>query len=205
METEFIYWSHRLPRNIEVAEIWGGEDKSAPLWKAMALQLLAEHSDDGWRVVGHFPGGAPFFEDENRRVSLTHSGGFMAVAWMPEADRPLGDAFDIASSLGIDAEKKDRRQVLKIRPRFLSEQELQLASEDDTEANILLWTIKEAVYKAALTPGLDFREQIRIEVRPGLQSKQRGKASAFIGGKWIPFVLFSWESEGFILTVATAE
>lgn len=203
METEFIYWSHKLPRDIEVAEIWGGEGKSQALWKAMALQLLAEHSDNGWRAVGHFPGGAPFFEDENRRVSITHSGNFMAIAWMPESDRVLKEEFDKSSSLGIDAEKKDRGQVLKIRPRFLSEQELQLAPEDDTEANILLWTIKEAVYKAALTPGLDFREQIRIEVLPGLKSKQRGKASAFIGGSWIPFVLFSWESEEYILTVAT--
>lgn len=205
METDFIYWDHKLPRDITVAEISGAEDKSPALWKAMALQLLAEHSEDGWRQIGHFASGAPFFEDERRRVSLTHTNHFMAIAWLPEVENIPSDNFVPTAALGIDAERKDRPQVLRIRPRFLSEEELLLAGEEDVEANILLWTVKEAAYKAALTPGLDFRKDIRIEKLPEIRSKGRGHASVFIMGRWYPLTLFSWESEGNILTVAVGD
>lgn len=203
METDFIYWSHKLPRGVEVAEICGGEDKSPALWRAMALQLLAEHSYDGSRTIGHYASGAPFFEGEERiRVSLTHTKHFMAVAWLPEAHEAITDSFDSRYALGIDAERADRGQVLKIRERFVAEAELSMVTADDVAGNVLLWTIKEALYKAALTPGLDFRVAIRVTLLPGLKSKAPGRAEVLTDGRWLSFSLYSWESEGHILTVA---
>jgi phosphopantetheinyl transferase (holo-ACP synthase) len=35
------------------------------------------------------------------------------------------------------------------------------------EGLLQAWTLKEALYKAALTPGLDFREQIALPLDPG--------------------------------------
>ncbi len=205
METEFIYWSHKLPHGIEVAEISGGEDKSAKLWKAMALQLYAEHSEDGWRTIGHYPSGAPFLEDEpQRRISVTHTGHLMAIASLPPAEAPLGDGFVSGQALGIDAEKRDREQVLRVRERFLNEAELSMIGKEDLASNILAWTIKEAVYKAMLTPGLDFRNDIHIISLPDSNSKKKGIAMANHGDMEISLTLCSWYSEDYLLTVAYA-
>lgn len=203
METEFLYWSHKLPHGIEVSEISGGEDKGKKLWKAMALQLFAEHSEDGWREIGHYESGAPFLEDEpERRISLTHTPHFMVIAMLPPADYPLPEAFVSGNALGIDAERYDRKQVLKIRERFLNQSELEMVEAEDVTANILAWTIKEAVYKAMLKPGLDFRRDIHIISLPDPKSKKKGIAMAACGDSEVSLNLCSWYSEGHILTVA---
>lgn len=201
--TDFVYWAHKLPHGIEVAEIFGGEDRSQALWKAMSLQLFAEHSDDGWRQIEHYDNGAPFLVDEeNRRVSLTHTGHFMAIAMLPPCDRSLGPEFVAGQALGIDAEKTDRAQVIKVRDRFLNESEKNMVAEDDLQANIMAWTIKEAVYKAMLTPGLDFRRDIHIISLPDPKSKVKGEAIALKGGAEVRLTLCSWLSEECLLTVA---
>ncbi len=201
--TDFVYWAHKLPHGIEVAEICGGEDRSHALWKAMALQLFAEHSDDGWRQIEHYGNGAPFLVDEeNRRVSITHTGRFMAIAMLPPCDKSLGPEFIPGQALGIDAEKTDRRQVLNVRDRFLNESEKNMVVEDDIEANVMAWTIKEAVYKAMLTPGLDFRKDIQIISFPDPKSKGKGEAIAIKEGHEVRLTLCSWISEGCLLTVA---
>ena len=203
METEFIYWHHKLPRGIEVIEVCGGEDRSGRLWRLMAEQLIAENSDDGERSISHYSSGAPFLEGENRRVSLTHTEHFLALAMRPATPDPIGESPVCGEMLGIDAERLDRQQVLRIRERFLSREELEMIPADDLGANILAWTIKEAVYKAMLTPGLDFRRDIAIIQLPDMKSHARGTARALPKeGPACRFDLFSWESEGHCLTVA---
>lgn len=203
--TELIYWSHKLPHRIEVVEISGGEGASATLWKALALQLIAEHSADGYRQIDHYRSGAPFFaEEEQIRISVTHTGNFMAVAMLPPAPEALPDSFVAGYALGIDAERKDREQVLRIRDRFLSDTEKEFIAADDVEANILAWTVKEAAYKAMLTPGLDFRRDIIIISLPETASRRKGEAICKLAETEVRLTLCSWESEGHILTIAYA-
>ena len=97
--------------------------------------------------------------------------------------------------MGIDAERTDRRQVLAIRERFLSDEELVMIPADDIAANVQAWTIKEAVYKAALGMGLSLRDNIRIRKMPipgppvpvfkpvdyGLKSSQKELPEDFFG------------------------
>lgn len=203
METEFIYWAHKLPAGIEVEEVCGGEDRNGPLWRALALQLIAEHSPDGMRSVGHYPSGAPFLEGENRRVSLTHTGHFLAMATRPESVEPVSEGFDARNALGIDAERWDREQVRRIRERFLGPEELESIAPDDLEGLIMAWTAKEAAYKAMLTPGLDFRKQIRIVSLPGIKDRRKGVAEVTMpdGHVW-RLNLCAWDSEGHCVTVA---
>lgn len=214
METEFIYWRHHTLPGIKVEEVCGGEDKPLPLWKEMACQVYCENGRDGYREIGHFRNGAPFLAGDNGRISITHTGRFLAVATLPptpEADLSL---FSERAALGIDAERADRQQVLKVREKFLSDAELDMIPADDVALNVLAWTVKEAVYKAALQTGLDFRSEIVIVSLPKLgpavpvYDKKEfdpvipGSAIVMIGGKEMAMTLYSYESEGNIVTLA---
>lgn len=199
MTSDLIYWQHKLPQGIEVIEICGGDSYSDKLWRALAMQLVSEHSDDGLRTVSHFPNGAPSLIGENRRVSLTHTGRFLALAIGPEVEGDeVGECFLPSCALGIDAERCDRQQVIRIRERFLSSEELEMIDAEDVEANVRAWTIKEAVYKAMLTPGVDFRKEIHIVEMPEIKSRKKGVATC----RGHRFTLCSWHSEEVCLTAA---
>ena len=54
---------------------------------------------------------------------------------------------------------------MRVAPRVLSESEMAVYG---VSSDLLLraWTMKEALYKAALTPGLDFRRDIMLPSHP---------------------------------------
>lgn len=165
---DLIYWRHPTVPGIKVEEISGGESLSSKLWLEMALQIYSENGRDSYREIGHFKNGAPFLYGETSRISVTHCKGLLAIATLPPTPESDLSQFSERAAMGIDAEPMDRSQVLKIRDRFLSDKELEIIPMDDLVLNIQAWTIKEAVYKAALTEGLDFRKQIVIERIPRL-------------------------------------
>lgn len=214
METEFIYWRHHTLPGIKVEEVCGGEDKALPLWKEMAYQVYSENGKEGYREIGHFRNGAPFMMGETSRISITHTGRFLAVATLPPTPEVDLSIFSERSAMGIDAEATDRTQVLRVRDRFLSEAELRMIPEDDALQNVMAWTAKEALYKAAMLPGLDFRNDITIlslpKIGPAVPVYDKkvfdpiiqGKATVKIGDTLYPFNLYSYESEGNIVTLA---
>lgn len=214
METEFIYWRHHTLPGIKVEEVCGGEDKPLPLWKDMAYQIYCENGKEGYREIGHFRNGAPFLAGETSRISISHTGRFLAVATLPPTPEVELASFSERAALGIDAEPADRIQTVKVRDKYLSEQEKEMISADDVLLHVLAWTAKEAAYKAAMTPGLDFRSDIRIVSLPKIgpavtvyDSKEfdpirTGEALVTAGDKEIPLVLYSYESEGNIVTLA---
>lgn len=166
METEFIYERVKTPVGVKVELVSGSEQRSGNVWRAMALQVYKENGRDGYRDVVHTADGAPLLYSEPERISVTHTDHLLAVATLPPTPEVDLERFSERAALGIDAERTDREQVLKVRPRFLTEQEQALIPAGSLEANILAWTAKEAVYKAALTPGLDFQSAIRITALP---------------------------------------
>lgn len=215
METEFIYWRHQSLPGIKIEEICGGEDKQGNLWKEMALQVYCENGKETYREIGHFRNGAPFLFGEESRISLSHADHFLVVATLPPTPEVDLSLYSRRASMGVDAERKDRVQVMKIRERFLSADELKIIPEDDLTANILAWTSKEALYKAMLEEGIDFREALKIEELPGLSPAvplydkrefpeiKYGKALCRrADGTEEPMMLYSYESEGHIVTLA---
>lgn len=166
MENDFIYWRHPTVPGIKVEEVTGGDRYSGELWRSMARQLYCENGKEAYRDLGHFPDGAPFLYGEPNRISITHCPGFYAVATLPPTPEVDLSLFSPRAAMGIDAEREDRSQVLRVRDRFLSADELAMIPADDVRLNVLAWTIKEAAYKAARVPGLDFREDIRIRRLP---------------------------------------
>lgn len=109
--------------------------------------------------LGHDPDGAPYLEPhlEGVWISISHS---PTTAWL---------AVSTAGPVGIDADLP-REQLTRVAPRFLAPQEADLSP--DAGMLLDLWTAKEAVYKAALIPGLDMR---RIVVDKDLATLPDGR------------------------------
>lgn len=214
METEFIYWRHHTLPGIKVEEVCGGEDRSLKLWIEMAYQVYSENGKEGYREIGHFRNGAPFLVGETGRISITHTGRFLAVATLPDTPEVDLSEFTERAALGIDAERADREQTLRVREKFLSDDELQMIDKEDVKMNVMAWTAKEALYKAAMQEGLDFRNNIRIlslpKIGPAVPVYDKnefdpirtGEAVVKIEDKEYPFVLYTYESEGNIVTLA---
>ena len=229
METEFIFWRHDTSAGIRVEEICGGEDKSAKLWKVMALQVFGENGGDRFREIAHTEAGAPLLEESGQRISVSHTQHFMVVAMLPRTPETDPEGFSLRTAMGIDCERMDRSQVLKVADRVMSPEELVLVGsyaagleagdahhkpipgeQAQVMANVLAWTVKEALYKAALTPGLDFRTNLLIESLPEIcgnplvRNPRYGKAVMRLGGELgdVEMDLFSYLSEEHIVTLA---
>lgn len=162
METDFIYWRHHTAPGIKVEEVSGGDGRSGEVWRTMATQIYCENGREGYREIGHLPCGAPFLFNDDSRISISHCKGLLVVASLPRTPEATLSEFSLRTAMGIDAERADRSQVLNVRERFLSGDELAMIPDSDLSALIVAWTAKEALYKAMLEPGLDFRDAIRI-------------------------------------------
>lgn len=214
METEMIYWRHHTLPGIKVEEVCGGDDKPLKLWLEMAYQIYSENGKDSYREIGHFQSGAPFLGGENCRISITHSGRFLAIATLPSTPEVDLADFSERAAMGIDAESMEREQVLKVRERFLSKEELNLIPADNLVANVQAWTCKEALLKAAMKASLDIRQEIGIISLPKIgpavpvydkaefDPVRTGEGYVVMNGEKIHFVLYSYESEGNIVTLA---
>lgn len=188
---------------IKVEEISGYEQKSGKVWCELAKQVYCENGKNGYRFLEHFPSGAPFLDGENSRISISHTNHLLVVASLPSTPEVDLSVFSPRTALGIDAEKADRTQVLKIREKFLSEEELRLIADSDIINNIVAWTAKEALYKAALISGIEFKSRIAITAMPDLKANGKGAAIVTDGnGSQIDFLLYSYESDGYIISIA---
>lgn len=106
--------------------------------------------------ISHRPSGAPFLIKETPsegnlpevsaeqlpEVSVSHCATMVAIALAPAG-----------WGIGIDCETSDRlEQLSRIVPRFLAPEQQDIWGE--APATLWAWTMKEAIYKAALQPGL---------------------------------------------------
>lgn len=90
-------------------------------------------------VIGHAPSGAPFIQGSPAHISISHCADCVVIA------------VDDCRVVGIDAEVW-RPQLLRVACKFLTPAE---AARTTSHLDLLCaWTIKEAVYKAAMIPGL---------------------------------------------------
>lgn len=95
--------------------------------------------------------GKPFFENDKKSVSISHSSTHAAVLISESAN------------CGVDVETIHPR-VNKIASRFLSEEERNLANGDiDTELFTLFWSAKETVFKWYAEGNLSFSQQILLQ------------------------------------------
>jgi 4'-phosphopantetheinyl transferase EntD len=140
----------------------GSENRFASEFPDMASELSARHPRTQLQryasrlllaeMLGTMPKvsknehGKPLLPDLPFDVSISHTEGYAAIL--------LGNG-----RLGVDVQHY-KPNVLKVRDRFLDENELQMAQ--DIETTTLFWAAKEAIYKYNALPALDFRDPITI-------------------------------------------
>ena len=103
--------------------------------------------------LAHAPSGRPLLENaDGLHISISHSADYVAVVFGP------------IEGIGIDVEQP-RAQLARVAPRVLSAAEMAVYGRSE---RLLLkaWTLKEALYKAALTEGVDFRCDITLPLSP---------------------------------------
>ena len=86
-------------------------------------------------VLCHDEQGAPSVKDETTNISITHTIHMVALA--------VNDS----QVIGIDAEQADRKQVVRVRDKFLNAGDQSFIAPDDLTAHVIAWTAKEAIIK----------------------------------------------------------
>lgn len=146
-----------------------------------AVEALLRHAFPEGAVLCHTPEGAPYLKDNPVHISISHSRSRAALAVCAEAP------------VGVDVETL-RDQLARVAPRVLSEAEL---ADYGTTAEGLLraWTLKEALYKAAGVPGVDFRTGINLPVAAAGHKKNEATV-ATPGGAAKRFAILAADAEG---------
>lgn len=94
--------------------------------------------------------GKPFLTDNSFKISVSHSGCWVAVIAHP------------TSEVGIDIEVPTEK-IKKIYPRFLNDEEQKyLAVGENLNLLMLAWSGKEALYKIIGKDAVDFAQQLHI-------------------------------------------
>lgn len=131
--------------------------------RAVMLAIKGEFGSEA--ILTHAPDGHPLLHVDGREmaVSVSHCEDEAVVAVAP-----------CGSAIGIDIETA-REQLRLVAPRFLTEMESEMFV---TLPRLLqAWTAKEAVYKAALTPGLALQEIDITRIDSGM-AMARGRSYA---------------------------
>ena len=129
-------------RRESVARFRHASDRSRSLWAELfARQCLAEAAGVSPLEVGiaHDGKGKPFWKGSSFFVSLSHSGGYIAVAVGQDA-------------VGVDVEKKRKAAPAVAKRWFRPEENALLETLSEPERTRLffrLWTMKEAALKYA--------------------------------------------------------
>ncbi|MDA8758143.1 4'-phosphopantetheinyl transferase superfamily protein [Flavobacteriaceae bacterium] len=148
------------------------------------LLLEAGVSPEG---LSHDPDGIPHLES-GQQLSISHTKNLAGIA--------LG-----SQPLGIDLEVY-RPKIERIAPRFLhAEENYALESPMKIEKLSLIWTAKEALYKALKQKGIVFSEQLLVA--PFQWGDPRGSAKVFISDKTLDFSLNFIVRKAYCGTLAT--
>lgn len=95
------------------------------------------------------PENCPVFVPESRFLTFSHSGNWASAAISE-------------NEIGIDIQKIDIK-ILKVKNRVFTEDDLSTIEDKNSEIELtVLWTIKEATYKAFRNKGIAFKNDISI-------------------------------------------
>lgn len=99
----------------------------------------------------HDAQGAPSVEGVDVNISISHTTVLVALAWNEQV------------VIGLDAERMDRQQVIRVRGKFLNAAEQQWINPDDQVAHVMAWTAKEAIIKVERNSAIDWTEGICLD------------------------------------------
>ncbi len=113
--------------------------------RLLLQQLLGEKAE-----IIYLESGRPQIKNSNQNISISHSANLVAI-------------FISDNLIGIDVETASRN-IDKVVKRFLHPRELEWIEKSEKQQflKVLFWCAKEAVYKCACQPGIQFDTQIFI-------------------------------------------
>lgn len=125
--------------------------------------------------------GKPLLPELDIELSISHTEGYAAIL--------LGKG-----NLGVDVQHY-KPNVMKVRDRFLDDNELQMAQ--DIETTTLFWAAKEAVYKYNAQPSLDFKKPITVhsiqpEILPSSFVYKEQETKLNLGWKKLDGAMLVW-------------
>jgi 4'-phosphopantetheinyl transferase EntD len=112
------------------------------------------------RILRHVFGEGVELDHEERGAPIVRADGFSGYVSITHCRSYAAVAVDSSAAVGLDIEEP-RKQLANVAPRVLSPSELAIYGARYSGL-LQAWTLKEALYKAALTPGLDFRRDIML-------------------------------------------
>ncbi|MBR5333030.1 MAG: 4'-phosphopantetheinyl transferase superfamily protein [Muribaculaceae bacterium] len=113
----------------------------------VACHLLIKEIFGEGVSISHDKNGAPLLCGAEGYISISHSATEIAIAYNP------------LHIIGIDIENW-RDQLIKVKSRFLSPQEMDIYSTP--QLMLKAWTLKEAIYKVAQSPGISLADDIKL-------------------------------------------
>jgi len=112
-------------------------------------EYLAKHLLGDNCIIAYDDKGKPYLSCDSRHISVTHSHDKLAII------------VNEKESTGIDIELI-RDKVLKIKHKFLTNEEL-LEANDDVEKLLIYWAAKETLYKIYGLKEVDFIEHLLVK------------------------------------------
>ena len=143
---DFFLSNLRLTKNCEqrLDKLRSDEMKKQFLAVRKLIQLNGISLDS----LSYSSEGIPFLNTE-KNISISHTKGFSAIAISPKP-------------VGIDIQDF-RDKILNISTKFINSEEIDLIDPSSIKELTLVWCIKEATYKVHRKPGLDFKDEIKIQ------------------------------------------
>ena len=143
---DFFLSNLRLTKNCEqrLDKLKSDEMKKQFLAVRKLIQLNGISLDS----LSYSSEGIPFLNSE-KNISISHTKGFSAIAISPKP-------------VGIDIQDF-RDKILSISKKFINSNERDLIDPSSIKELTLVWCIKEATYKVHRKPGLDFKDEIKIQ------------------------------------------
>lgn len=158
----------------------------------MVERLLLAEAFGGAVELRHNADGAPRV-DCCKHISISHTPGLIGVAVSELA------------AIGIDMEHRSNR-VLRVRSKFLDDEELGRIAADDADANLVAWTAKEAMYKLVSQSGVGLRDDLHVHpFAIGTDGKAEYEGSAKYGDSVLRIRLMTHFTETEVITCATVK
>ncbi len=158
----------------------------------LAVNLLLCDIFDKPTEVAHHPNGAPYLPMHDCNISISHTKGVVAIA------------INYRYMVGLDVETI-RERVLKIRDKFINEDEKAYIKPDNLVANVIAWTSKEALFKVIPQDGIDFRQHLHLHEfhlpKEGTQMVHSAHTTRLSPSK--EYKLTTYINDEYIMTVAT--
>ncbi|MDG2330000.1 MAG: 4'-phosphopantetheinyl transferase superfamily protein [Flavobacteriales bacterium] len=115
----------------------------------LAVRILCSKLIGTCKIM-YRPGGMPYLFEKEQHISISHSHNYVAII------------ISTTPFIGIDIQKIDNK-ILRIRNRFVNDEDKKIIDFENIKHLTLLWCVKESLYKINGDPKVFFKEHMRLD------------------------------------------